>query len=75
MPWWIAEKGSPWEFLGAPEISQDAAKRGALTKSAASVGTVFQVSYRANANAPAEVRWEAVDGKMSEVTGAAQKSH
>jgi hypothetical protein len=31
-------------------------------------GTAFQVRYHANANAPTEVRWEALYGQLSEVT-------
>jgi hypothetical protein len=36
-------------------------------------GTVIQVRYRVNANARTEVRWEAIDGQLQEVTGEARK--
>lgn len=71
--WWVAEKGAPTELLGPTEISQEAAKRSALARSKARPGTVFQVRYHVNANGATEVRWEVVDGNVTEVTGDAQK--
>jgi hypothetical protein len=71
--WWVAAKGTPLPLLGPTEINQEAAKRVALEKSQARPGTVFQVRYHANANAPTEVRWEALNGRVTEVTGDAQK--
>ena len=71
--WWVAVKGAPLALLGPTEINQEVAKRVALAKSQAHPGTVFQVRYHANANAPTEVRWLAVDGRITEVTGDAQK--
>src|SRR5271169_3827508 len=56
--WWVAAKGAPLPLLGPTEINQETAKRVALEKSQARPGTVFQVRYHANANAPTEVRWE-----------------
>ena len=73
MAWWIAEKGAPLEFLGATEVNQDAAKRNALAKSVARPGIVFQVRYRVNANGHPEVHWEALDGRLVEITGDAMK--
>ena len=73
MAWWVAQKGAPWEHLGATEVNEEAAKQGAASKSKAAPGTVFQVRYRVNANAPAQVRWQAVDGTITPVTGAAQR--
>jgi hypothetical protein len=73
LAWWIAEKGAPLELSGRTEVNQEAAKRGAIAQSSAKPGAVFQVRYHVNANAPAEVRWEAKDGEMVEITGAAQK--
>ena len=67
--WWIAEKGAPLAYLGPTEVNQEAAKTKALAKSSANPGTVFQVRYHMNANCPAEVRWEALDGSLVEVTG------
>lgn len=69
MGWWVATKGEPLAFAGRTEISQEAAKGVALAKSAANPGTVFQVRYHMNVNAPAEVRWEAANGTVIEVTG------
>jgi hypothetical protein len=71
--WWVAEKGAPSEWLGATEISQDAAKRSAAARSRGKPGTVFQVRYHVNANGATEVRWQAIDGTVTEVTGDAQK--
>ena len=73
MGWWVAEKGAPLAYAGPTEINQEAAKRVALAKSSANAGTVFQVRYHMNANAPAEIRWEAVNGQLTEVTGDARK--
>lgn len=73
MAWWVAEKGSPLAFPSRTEISEEAAKRAAIAKSQSSPATVFHVRYHMNANAPIEVRWEAVDGRVTEVTGAARK--
>jgi hypothetical protein len=67
--WWVAEKDAPLAYLGPTDVNQEAAKTKALAKSKANPGTVFQVRYHMNANAPAEVRWEAVDGGLTEVTG------
>jgi hypothetical protein len=74
MAWWVVARGSPWEHLGATEVSEDAAKARAVAKSVAQPGTGFQARYRVNANATPEVRWLAVDGAISEVTGAARKT-
>ncbi len=67
--WWVAVKGDPLAFVGRTEISQEAAKGVALANSTASPGVAFQVRYHVNANAPAEVRWSAVNGTVTEVTG------
>ena len=74
MAWWIAEKGTPLEYLGATEVNQEAAKRAAVARSTAKPGTIVQVRYRVNANATTEVRWLAIDGTLTEVTGAAQRN-
>jgi len=71
--WWVAEKGAPSPLLGTTEVSQEAAKKLAAAKSKAKPGTVFQVRYHVNANGATEVRWEALDGSVTEVTGDAQK--
>lgn len=73
MGWWVADKGAPLAFPGRTEISEEAAKSVALAKSRSNPGTIFQVRYHANANAPTEVRWEALDGQVTEVTGDARK--
>lgn len=73
MGWWVAEKGSPTALLGRVEINEEAAKRVAIAQSEANRGVVFQVRYHVNANAPTEVRWEALDGKVTAITGDAQK--
>ena len=73
MGWWVAEKGAALAFPGRTEINEETAKSVALAKSKANPGGVFQVRYHVNANAPTEVRWEAVDGRVTEVTGDAQK--
>jgi hypothetical protein len=71
--WWVAEKGAPLAFPGRIEINEEAARRVALAQSDANPGIVFQVRYHVNANAPTNVRWEAVDGRVTEVTGDDQK--
>lgn len=45
----------------------------AVVMSQSTPGTVIQVRYRVNANAGTEVRWEAVDGQLQELTGEARK--
>jgi len=55
------------------EVSEDAAKARALAMSSADQGRTFQVRYRVNANGPTEVRWEALRGELSEVTGDARR--
>lgn len=72
MGWWVAEKGTPLTFPGRTEINEEAAKRVAIAQSEANPGIVFEVRYHVNANAPTRVRWEAVDGRVTEVTGDAQ---
>ena len=74
MGWWVAEKGAPLAYVGPTEINEEAAKRAALSKSQANPGLAFQVRHHMNANAPTEGRWEAVDGRVMEVTGGAPKS-
>ena len=69
MGWWIAERGRTPEQPGRLEVSEAAAKAGALAASEAHPGRVFQVRYHVNANAPTEVRWEALDGQIIDVTG------
>ncbi|HEY8089986.1 MAG TPA: hypothetical protein VIF09_19125 [Polyangiaceae bacterium] len=61
------------ELRGTTEVSQEAAKKAAIAKSTAKPGAIFQVRYHANVNAPTEVRFEVVDGSVTEITGAAQK--
>jgi hypothetical protein len=73
MAWWIAQKGSPLELLGRTEVSESAAKNGAVALSQRSPGTVFQVRYHVNANGKTEVAWEALDGRIVEITGDARK--
>ena len=73
MAWWIAEKGSQLELLGRNEVSEDSAKNGAVAASKAHPGTIFQVRYRVNANGKTEVRWEALDGNIAEITGEARR--
>jgi len=72
--WWVAEKGAPLAYVGPTEINEEAAKRAALAKSQANPGLAFQVASPMNANAPTEVRWEAVDGRVMEVTAAQRKA-
>jgi len=67
MGWWIAERGSALELLGRIEVSEDAAKARAVALSGTMPGTAFQVRYHANANAPTEIRWEALNGQIIEV--------
>jgi hypothetical protein len=74
MAWWIAEKGSPSEWLGPTEVSEAAAKSAALARSVRHPASCFQVRYRVNANGRTEVHWEAVDGQLFEVTGDARKA-
>ena len=69
MGWWIAERVSPLELRGRLEVSEAAAKAGAIAASEASPGTVYQVRYHVNANAPTEIRWEALNGQILDVTG------
>jgi len=69
MAWWIAEKGSPAEWLGRTEVSETAAKNGALALSIKNPHACFQVRYHVNANGRTEVRWEAVDGQLFEIVG------
>jgi hypothetical protein len=73
MAWWIAEKGDAPELLGRTEVSEGAAKRAALALSSRTPGAVFQVRYRVNANGGTEVRWEAIDGQLFEITGDGRK--
>jgi hypothetical protein len=69
MGWWIAERGSPWEQRSRLELNETSAKSSAIAESAANPGKVFQVRYHVNANAPTEVRWEALDGQIIDVSG------
>jgi hypothetical protein len=69
MAWWIAAKGEAPELLGRTEVSEGAAKSAAVALSLRTPGVVFQVRYRVNANGGTEVRWEAVDGQILEITG------
>jgi hypothetical protein len=62
MAWWIAERSKPPEVVDHLEVSELAAKNRAIAMSARDPGTAFQVRYHANANAPTEVRWEALNG-------------
>jgi hypothetical protein len=73
MAWWIAVKGSPLELNGPTEVNREAAKAGAIAKSLANPGTVYQVRYHVNANGAAEVHWEASNGQLTAITGDAQK--
>jgi len=67
MAWWIAEKDSPMDLEGRIEVSEAAAKSRAIALSSSAPGTVYQVRYHANVNAPTEVRWEALNGELSEI--------
>lgn len=69
MAWWIAEKGSPSEWLGRTEVSEASAKNGAVALSLQNPNACFQVRYRVNANGRTEVRWEALGGRLIEVVG------
>ncbi len=73
MAWWVARKGSALELEGRTEVSESAAKGLALAMSQSNAGAVFQVRYRVNANGPTEVRWEALDGRIDEITGDARR--
>ncbi len=73
MAWWIAEKGTQPELLGRNEVSEGSAKNGAVALSQSNPGKTFQVRYRVNANGATEVRWEARDGQIAEVTGDARR--
>ncbi len=73
MAWWIAEKGTQLELVGRNEVSETAAKNGAVAMSTSNPGHVYQVRYRVNANGATEVRWEARDGAINEVTGDARR--
>ena len=67
MAWWIAEKDSPMDLEGRIEVSEAAAKSRAIALSSSAPGAVYQVRYHANVNAPTEVRWEALNGELSEI--------
>ena len=67
MAWWIADRESPMDLEGQIEVSEAAAKSRAVTMSASAPGSVFQVRYHANVNAPTEVRWEARNGELTEI--------
>jgi hypothetical protein len=69
MAWWIAEKGTPLEEEGKLEVSETAAKNRAVAQSQSHPGQAYEVRYHANANAPTEVKWEAVDGAIYVATG------
>ncbi len=69
----VAKKGAAVADLGPTAINEEAAKRTAIAKSRTTPGTAFQVRYHMNANAPTEVRWEALNGQVIEVTGDARK--
>lgn len=77
MAWWIAERSRPpsdgvdHDHL---EVSESAAKIRATELSTQMPGTAVQVRYHANANAPTEVRWEAMNGHIMEVTRDARMS-
>jgi len=71
--WWVAQKGSELELSGRTEVSEASAKDAAVAMSQRAPGTVIQVRYRVNANARTEVRWEAIDGQLQEVTGDARR--
>jgi hypothetical protein len=68
MAWWIAERGSPLELEGRIEVSEAAAKIRALGLSERTAGKAYQVRYHANANAPTEIKWEALNGRLVEIT-------
>jgi hypothetical protein len=70
MAWWIAEKDSALDEQGRLEVSEAAAKSRAIALSQSTPGTVYQVRYHTNANAPTEIRWEAVNGEISDVLSA-----
>jgi hypothetical protein len=66
MAWWVAVRGSPLDAIGRFELSETAAKDRAVAQSQRHPGVAFQVRYHVNANAPTEVRWEAIDGSIGE---------
>ena len=67
MAWWVAVRGSPLEAIGRMELNEASAKDRATSQSKGNPGVVFQVRYHVNANAPTEIRWEALDGRIIEV--------
>jgi hypothetical protein len=67
MAWWVAVRGSPLDAIGRFELSETAAKDRAVAQSQRHPGVAFQVRYHVNANAPTEVRWEAIDGRIGEM--------
>lgn len=67
MAWWVAVRGSPLDAVGRFELSESAAKDRAIAQSQRHPGVAFQVRYHVNANAPTEVRWEALDGHIGDV--------
>jgi hypothetical protein len=71
--WWVALKGTELELSGRTEVSEASAKDAAVAMSHRTPGTVIQVRYRVNANARTEVRWQATNGQLQEVTGEARK--
>ena len=73
MAWWVAQKGTDLELLGRTELSESSAKNTAIAMSQRNPGIVIQVRYHVNANARTEVRWEALDGQLQEITGEARK--
>jgi len=72
MAWWVARKGSALPLEGRTEVSEGSAKDVAVAMSLREAGEVFEVRYRTNANARTEVRWEALDGRLDEITGPAR---
>jgi hypothetical protein len=69
MAWWIAESSSPLELFDELEVSEATAKSRAVELSSLKPGVAVQVRYHANVNAPTEIRWEALNGQITEVTG------
>ncbi len=67
MAWWVAVRGSPLDAIGRFELNEAGAKDTAVGQSQRNPGVAFQVRYHVNANAPTEVRWEALDGRIIEV--------
>lgn len=75
MGWWVAERGtSPSDVADTLEVNESAAKVRAVELSKHAPGTAFQVRYHANANAPTEMRWEALDGVLVQLTRDARMS-